>query len=524
MQRLTSLKVGSIFAAWLIGLTNSCAIGSNGTGSDVQTLKAVSLYKDGKLQDAVSLEEDAVKSDPKNWLRHATMSYLYWQQGNIIDAVTEGMKATKLAPDSEIAILNLAHMDEAMSNFEAAIPLYESARKVAPDDWVPWVCLARCYIKSDRMSDGLVVLREMSQRKSSNYDWNYQLGTLYLAVNQPQLAIAPMSEAAALAVKSEQKSDSAVHLLMALIRDNQLDRARAMKDEVFNNYKPKESELYVRTASALLSADDPESGHSFLKLASANLGAIRDSDGFFRLGKIFEEKATQVSDSNKQAAWLGTAQAAFNQAIELNPGLSAYHLALAGVYSRLGKTREMNDSLTEVRALDKFDLLTAYLDASAKGDKNPPANSGNNETAKTSESAAGVNLTAVHFRLKNLPCACLISKIDNTLSHIKGVAFVNVSRLKPYDGNILVDESVIKVKDVFGEWSKNAAELAGAMKAPEPIEFEVVTQQPVNSLDAAVRISQSVKFGDVLNFPKQLELLPPVIPVTLVSERSGSTI
>src|SRR4051812_31166523 len=69
---------------------------------DAITAQAIALFKESKLQDAVELEEKVSKENPKNWLPHATLSFFYWQQGNAPDAVTEGQKAARYAPDSEL--------------------------------------------------------------------------------------------------------------------------------------------------------------------------------------------------------------------------------------------------------------------------------------------------------------------------------------------------------------------------------------------------------------------------------------
>src|SRR5437868_11719103 len=65
--------------------------------ADPLTRQAMSLFKDGKLQDAADLEDKAIKQKPKDWLPHAAMSFFYWQQGNVPDAVTEGQKCVRYA-------------------------------------------------------------------------------------------------------------------------------------------------------------------------------------------------------------------------------------------------------------------------------------------------------------------------------------------------------------------------------------------------------------------------------------------
>jgi tetratricopeptide (TPR) repeat protein len=467
--------------------------------SDQVTDQAINLLREGKLQEAVDLQEQVIKAQPKTWLPHAALSYMYWQQGNAPDAIIEGQKAVRYAPHNAIALINLAHMHQALDSYPEAIPLYERAAQADPHNWVPPVCLSRCYAKSHQSEKALQILNDMAKQSGESFSWYFQLGNAYLIMDKQDLAIAPFTTAVSLAATPTEKNASSSRLYLALLRDNQIAKARPMQEQIFSDFRPDDSELYARTAAQLLRSTEPESGQQLLKYALENLRATNDSDGFFRLGKIFQQKAIEVSiDSKQRQSWLDNAEAAFEQAIELNPGQAKYHLALAAVLSQKGKAQETGNELREASSFNRFDPLAPYLIANLT-DSNP----------------ALPNLIAVSFGINGLTCGCHITKIAEGFTKIKAVVFADLSALKPYSGTILVDESLMPLKEVFEKCPQLAFGSADALK--EPITFEVKSQEKVTSLDAAVRIALNAKDGDVLKYPKPFDLLPPVMPDSLAT-------
>jgi tetratricopeptide (TPR) repeat protein len=459
-------------------ITPASSLAINSVDVDPSTVQTLSLIQEKKFEEAMELEEKASKAAPKNWRAHAFLSFLQWQQGNAPDAIVEGQKAVRYAPQNPTALINLAHMFQALESYPDAIPLYEQAHKVAPDNWVPPVCLSRCYAKSNQSEMALQVLNEMAQQNNKSFDWNFQLGNAYLLLDKPSLAIPLLKTALSAASTIAEKSICSSQLLLGLLRDNQISEAKPLADLVLSEYKTTNPELYVRTAAVILPATSPDSGAKLLKTAIENLANTQDSDGFFRLGKVFEERG-----------WLDNAQDAFNQAVELNPGQSQYHQALAGVLWRKGKTSEAEKELAEARSYDRTDQLAPYLVSKAK--------------------ANSTNLSAVHFSVNGATCGCQVTRIGEALPRISGVIFANVLALKPYSGIILIDQNQVSVKDVFAKCPQLAFPAADLK---DPITFDIQSEEKVSSLDKAIRIAQAAKYGDILQFPKAMDLLPPVPP------------
>ena len=100
----------------------------------------------------------------------------------------------------------------------------------------------------------------MIAQNNKTFDWFYQISEISLQIDEPKLAAEAATKALGIATTPEQKSAGAAQLLLALLRDNQLDRAKALMDHVFNQCHPDNIELYLRCASMLLPVEDPLAG------------------------------------------------------------------------------------------------------------------------------------------------------------------------------------------------------------------------------------------------------------------------
>jgi pentatricopeptide repeat protein len=476
---------------------------------DPLTQQATALFNDGKLDEAIALETESLTQRQGDWLPHATMSYFVWRQGNVLASVSEGQEAVRLAPQNFTALTNLAQMEEGFEDCHTAIPLYDRARKLRPNDWVPWLGMARCYIKSGNMQQGLDVLADMKSRGNNSFDWCYQVADTYLRVDQPQLAAEAAARARNLASATSQKADSASLLLKALVRSNQLEQARELKDYVFSECHPKDYELYVRSASTLLPVTDPDAGNGILKSALENLNSPDDAEGLFRLGMVFQDKANLVSfDAAKFAAWSGNARSAYKQSIRLNPELAKVHLSLASVLDPSESPTELTEALNKTVSLDSLDTIAPYLIARLK--------------ANSIGEGGRVNLTKAIFKISGLTCSCHISKFIEALGKIPGVAFATIPSQNPDQGVVLVDSSVAPVDELFPKCvallqSNDVlkASLAGAS-------FTVVSRQPVERMQEAIRIAQNAKYDNILKFYDQFGAVKPVMPVEAVEKVSLS--
>lgn len=454
--------------------------------ADPMTKLAFGLFKQGKVKEAGELQVIATRNNPNDWLAHEALAYFSWLQGDVVQATAEAKKASMLAPEQAIAFTNLGQIYEHVYEYRNAIPEYERATKIAPDAWEPWIGLARAFVLNNNPGDAYAVLHRMESQKDQSFDWYYQIGRTYLYMDKPESAVEPLSRAKSVATTKQQKSDAAIQHLMALLRSNQKPRVRTTAEEVFSKYHPEDHELYIRAAYSLIPPVEPVSGQRFLKISTTNLTSAKDSDLFFRLGRIFEDKANTISyDADASTKWLSNAESAYRHAIALDATRASYHLALAGILDRQFKSEEVAGELTKAQSLDSSDKLTPFL-LSASKDRSP-----------------NFSLNEVQFTLNGVGCGCKINLIEHALRQVSGVTLVSIAHDKPYQGTMLIDQSVTKAPDALLQALKTVFpfDYKDTSHAPT-LSGEIHSSQPIKSTAAAVVVSRTIKDGALLQFAK----------------------
>jgi tetratricopeptide (TPR) repeat protein len=530
MNRLTLFQ-SYILAAFAILLLNNtdCMGATSPSEHDEKSMQATELFKSGKSEEAIALAKEAVVDKPTDWLPHATLSYFQWYSGQIPAAVSEAKLAATLAPGIEGLETNTGQMALALGDCQTAIPAFERATKIAPDDWAPWLGLVSSHRSAGHPERALACLREMMVQNNKTFEWFYQISEISLQIDEPKLADEAATKALSLAITPEQKSASSAQLLLALLRDNQLDRAKALMDHVFNECHPDNVELYLRCATMLLPVEDPLAGQKFLDCAVENLNDKLNGNGFFRLGSILEEKARDAAnDDTKFGAWTDNAERAYRRAVELAPDRAIYHLALASTLNRKGKMSEMTEELSKAQSLDKFDPLAPFLLARLKSVKSYQDHaSGQIPIKATEDQPVNIKLTKVDFKINGLSCGCKLSNVRMALTQFNGVAFVATFNQKPYRGTMLIDESTAAINDAFSQCTKNAfptdpAVTSSMPEATQPaVTLEVESRQPGINVRDAIRLELTAKVGDFRGFPrKPQQPFALIMPVTL--DHSGN--
>ncbi|HEY9714115.1 MAG TPA: tetratricopeptide repeat protein [Chroococcales cyanobacterium] len=471
-----------------------------------KSTNSMELFKHGQCKEAIKLEKAAVKNNPRSWLAHAMLSYFLWYDDATSAAFSEAQLAAKLSPDKEILQTNVGFMAMKSGDYRSAISAFKRAAKIAPDDYVPWLGLIQCHLTADDRDSALACLQEMLSQRNRPYDWFFQISEISLQLDEPKLAAEAAAIARDLADTADQKSGSAAQLLLAWLRDNQLGKAEALRDCVFNSCRSKNEELYLRSASVLLPVKDPLAGKKLLDSAIENLNARQHANVFFRLGVIFETKSRYaVYDRDRFDAWRDIAAAAYRQATTLGPDRSIYHLALAGTTDQPDKIAE---ELNQAQTLDKADPLAPFFLARLNCNREDTTK----ELSKAaSDEASKINLTKVDFKINGLGCACKLGRIRAALKKSAAVAFIATFSKKPYRGTMLVDESIASGDELLSECAQAIVPVAvGPASAtrktqPQPktaqaeqevVSFEVESRQPCLSFEDAVRVAVASYSGE----------------------------
>jgi tetratricopeptide (TPR) repeat protein len=479
-------------------------------GAESTELTAVSVTQDLNNSANAITSQQAIGKKPESWITHATSSYEQWQQGNIISAMREGEEAVRLNPESSTSLINLALMKQRAKSYDEAIALYWQAAQFLPDSWVPPLGIARCFILNHDQSNGRGTLQVMSEKNDCNFDWYYMTAKTWLEIDDLSMAEKTANRAIAVATKEDQRSAAENLQFLALLRAGKIERAKSLQQQVLHKNSSRDPELYVRSALKLLPVDDPSAGKDLLNRAIQNLTNAADADAFLKLGTIFQGKADEHNcDQAHRVSWLENAQTAYAQAIAIKPDSPDHHFALAGIYSSKGQLPKAADELKKFSSFDRKDILAPFLVSKILASGTPVNDS------------IPVNLSLVKFKIDGLNCSCHLAKIHEALRKTNGIAFISTPPQKPYSGFVLVDQSLTPAREMLSQCSNNALPPELDSKGhPINLKLELTSEEPVKSVNDAIKIAEGIRFSSILSFQKtytdymsRFQEITPIMPV-----------
>ena len=145
------------------------------------------LEEGARLEEAQSLLERAVRSDPQNADGHINLGSVYARQGRGAQAEKEFRVAMVLAPGNESPYLNLAGLYEEKENM-AAIDAYRSAIRLFPNSANAHFRIGVLCLKIGNNSEALKELTRTVEIQPASSLAHAQLGRAYLASGNPSAA------------------------------------------------------------------------------------------------------------------------------------------------------------------------------------------------------------------------------------------------------------------------------------------------------------------------------------------------
>lgn len=455
--------------------------------------KPASLALLGDMPAALAVAQTYARQHPSDSYGQLALSYHSWQMGDTEGAFRAGELAVTGLPSAALPLVNLARMSEALGGQNKAMTLYEKLIKVAPENPAGYAGLIRCYMTLDNRDRALTLLQEMLRRNTNAFDWNLQLSEIALQTNEPQLAVEGANRALQCSTNQEQQSRAKVQLLSALQLTNDTDKCAALATDVFAQCCPQMAEIYVRAVAKSTKATQPQSAETILSSALKNLTRPEHAEGFYKIGRVCQDKAGYVSfDKDKYGRWNELARQAYQTAIQMDGMQSRYRVALASTLSQQKKYVQMKDELNMASRLEPFNSLILHLIDSANQQQQ-------------------FSTTKIRFKTRGVNCTCHFSKIEMELYKNKEVSFVFISRTEPFEGVMLLSEGNSKAEVLFGK-AKESLTGGPTTKLFNDIGFDVIARQSLSGAEEAVRIAQDASVGDPLAFYDQTPVPRPIMP------------
>jgi pentatricopeptide repeat protein len=500
-----------LIPASLLAVTLFTPIASSGKAEipDLRALKekAHSLVQQGNVQEAEVLGRQIVEKAPDDWQARAALSYFEWQTGNVFDSIGEAEQAIRLAPNEVRLLIYLAQIKECLDDNKGAIPLYEKALKLAPSNPVPWLGLARSYVKDGRVDHALSLMEEMGGQNFESFEWYHELVDTYLRMNKSANAVALSPKVLAAAHSEQERSEANAQLLLSLLREKNIKQAKSMKCAVLENSTVKDAETFVRAAVQLVPPADPAQATKLFDQAKHNLTAEQDGDGFFRLGRAFEQKASLVSyDSTKYDQWIKLAYSAYSRAAELDKVQAAWHpkysLAMASMQDQLNKHDEATASLKTASDLDKLNKLPTFLLSQV------------DESTSAKTVIKPINLAKATILVEGLNCNCQLTRVEEAVRNTPGVVYASIPATKvPYTGTILVDPTKGSIDGALAEARAKSIAFFATMKAPVVPNFRIVSTATLHKASDAISVTQNSIMDNPVEFYNSFKAILPTMPV-----------
>lgn len=194
-------------------------------------LLGASLYWAGKVDDAISEYNEALRLNPNNPLAYQLLGIASGWKGNVQEAQDYFLKANALDPDKADTHMNLGSTYAVQRNWDKALEHFRRAAELAPREPLYHYQLGTLY-----EALGRDVLAEESFKKALHYFNGYEdamlsLGTLYEKLNRPQEALKYYKRA----VKTK-PGDFVARLRYGflLVQQGQVETARQIIEQAFS--------------------------------------------------------------------------------------------------------------------------------------------------------------------------------------------------------------------------------------------------------------------------------------------------
>jgi len=368
----------SLVALLAVALAGAAGDAVQDSGDRVKALdaEARTAESQGRLDVAIRDYQKIVKLYPRLPVAYNNLGRLLYQQGRFQDAIEPLKHAADLDPKLEAPHAQLGFCFFQLADFASSRREFQSALKLAPDDGVAKLFLARSLLELGDLKGSVKLLDQLHDADPNNAEVLFSLGWAY-----SDLAVSTLS--------AIQKADPSSYLIDVL--QGKYAEVKQAFPEAAEHYKraleksPNQPDLCYDYAHALwASGDFPSALAEYHHVLELNPGDFRASWEAARIALLdhpeealrLADRSLEVKRDNPDAltirgrALLALGKAAdavadLKKATTLAPTEAANYFQLARAYRQLGRTDEANAATADYERLQRQEHGTPGKDASS---------------------------------------------------------------------------------------------------------------------------------------------------------------
>lgn len=452
--------------------------------------QAAEQLKKDNIEQAIKLDEEAMKAAPHYWLPHVALAYLYSYYkggGPALEQAAMGVKCEHpaMAENTHAALIGSLHA------FASAMERYKKLAAEDPTSWRAKVGLAACYMNKGDAKSANAILDELNNAGVKEPPALLMMGNYYKKTGEPEKAKEVLKRG--LANNPDPKIKDKLLIQLFEIAVNTDDAA------LITELKPKVSPIldarqrsWLRTGDIKL-AKTPAEAKLALQLAETE--TITDAE-YRSYARIFDAMAK--ANPSEQSAWLKLSQEALTQALTLKPAELQNKALLAATDEKLGDKKQAlkiihtPSPLTQAEAEQDVYLSNYYRKARKAQD---------DALAKlfvADKDGYKCFAQAIDFKIPMANCKCKVNSASSMIKGIPGVFDVIVGAGEMPTATVVFDKKKLSGPAIFQDPKiKNFKE-----------KLEVSNERPVNNITELAQI-----YGNQEQYP--IAQSPPVQLVSL---------
>lgn len=330
--------------------------------------RAIGLHQSGDIDGAIQAYEKYLSLRPESAGALSNLGAAYARVARYQDAIVQYRHALKLQPGNAPVELNLALAFYKTGQTELAAAALEKVHGEAPAELQPVLLLADCWLALGENRKVVELLAPLAQQRPNDLAVAYQLGLALVRDQQPQ-------RAQGLIDRILRNGDSAeTWLLLGTTKLNARDDAGALADlSKAVALNPNLPDVYTYYGRALLRTGDPEAAaDAFRKALAANpydytanvqFAVQLKEDEKYPEAIVCLRRALQVRPNDLGARYQ-LAAVAFHEGkledacreletlVKESPGFTEAHVTLATVYYRLNRKLDGDRERAAVQKLN----------------------------------------------------------------------------------------------------------------------------------------------------------------------------